>query len=184
MGKEDFDVREIPLKLKGDIEEEEEIKEVATNEFDLKKWTCEIWGNTTGEITKDFVLSNLSDGMFRNKVISYIRNRIEIMTLLRNIFSYGERNYQNKNVKIDEKTLKRIKKETFELRKIRNLLMVHVQSILILSRARGGLVLKEFLKGSRESVEKEEVQDVNFEEGEIEKRGFLSKIFKKKEKEI
>lgn len=134
-------------------------EEKAENNFELKKWSANVWSDIP-EINKDFTMSNLSDIMFNSKVVNFIRNRIMIVKLLRNVFKYAGREYKDTNkikITISEEMKQRIKFETIEFTNCRNLLLSEVYTILNLSKARGGLVLKAFLQGGMTEEEMEEV---------------------------
>lgn len=135
-------------------DEEEEV-EKAENNFELKKWSAEVWSDIP-ELNRDFTMSNLSDQMFNSRVVNFIRNRILLVKLLANVFRYANRKIDDKIV-IDEAIKRRIIFETIEYKRSRNLIMSEVYTILNLSKARGGLVLKAFLEGGMSQDEMEVV---------------------------
>lgn len=140
--------------IPSDVEEIEK----ATNDFELKKWGANVWSDIP-EVNKDFTMSNLSDQMFNSRVVNFIRNRILLVKLLRNIFRYAERRTEHPqatiNIPIEIK--QRISYETIAFRKSRNLILSDVYTILNLSKGRGGLVLKAFLKGGMTPEEMETI---------------------------
>lgn len=146
-----------------DFEKDDDNEEVekAENNFELKKWGANVWSDIP-ELNKDFTMSNLSDTMFNSKVVNFIRNRILIVKLLRNIFPYAERDISNTKFVVREDIRRRIQFETIEYRKCRNLILSEIYTILNLSKARGGLVLKSFLEGG---MSKEEMEAIVGEEG-------------------
>ena len=155
------------------------------SDFWLKKMVAEI-DSDIPELNKDFTLSNLSDQMFESRVTNFIRNRIFVVKLLRNVFKYALRDIFDENKKtgaltlkegIDEKTKQRVKWETLEYLKTRNLILSEVYTILNLSKARGGLVLKAFLRGNMPEEEAELIAGAETPAvGEKNKRSFMDKI--------
>lgn len=158
-----------------DLFDDSDITEKAESDFELRKWTASVWSDIP-ELNKDFTLSNLSDNMFESKVVNFIRNRIFVTKMLRNLFKYANRDlklgeeegglskeeYKEEKRKekeillnISDEIKDRIRWETIEYNKTRSLIMAEVYTILNLSKARGGLVLKSFLKGSMSEEEAE-----------------------------
>lgn len=142
-------------------EGEEREVEKAENNFELKKWGANVWSDAR-ELNKDFTMSNLSDQMFNSKVIKFVMNRVEIEKMLRNVFKYAERKITNSEYEITEDVKRRIIFETLAFRRTKGILMIKVHTILNLSKARGGMVLKSFLEGG---LGKEEMEVIAGEEG-------------------
>lgn len=166
-------VDQIDFDIDGDSDGE---TEKAENNFELKKWGANVWSNTP-ELNRDFTMSNLSDQMFNSRVINFILNRIELIKLLRGVFRYADRKIDEKKFTISFEMKERITFETFAFRRSNDLILSKVYTILNLSKARGGLVLKAFLEGG---MSKEEMEVIAGEEGpaigEPIKRTFMERL--------
>ena len=125
-----------------DFENDDDNEEVekAENNFELKKWGANVWSDIP-ELNKDFTMSNLSDTMLNSKVVNFIRNRILIVKLLRNVFPYAERDIGNTKFVVREDIRRRIQFETIEYRKCRNLILSEIYTILICQKLEEGWFL-------------------------------------------
>jgi len=165
-----------------------EIKEEegrTNNEFWLKKMTAEVYSDSK-ELNKDFTLSNLSDNMFESRVVNFIRGRIFLVKLLEHIFKFANKSVEvdpksKEKIVIPEKVLERVKWETYEYIKTRNLILTEVYTILNMSKARGGLILKAFLEGGMEREEAEMIAGAGMPAmGEEPKRSMTDRILGRK----
>lgn len=167
-------VGELDFETEMDGDDEEVDK--ADNNFELKKWGAEIWSDIP-EVTKDFTMANLSDQMFNSRVVNFIRNRVFLVKLLKNVFRYAERKIDTEKFIISDVVKKRVAYETIAFRMCKNLILTDVYTILNLSKGRGGLVLKAFLEGG---MSKDEMEVIAGEEGpaigEPIKRTFMDRL--------
>ena len=118
-------VEELPEVIDDKVNDDDEEK---MSDFYLKKMTAEV-DSDIPELNKDFTLSNLSDNMFESRVTNFIRNRIFVVKLMRNVFKYALREIKESE-EAPEKIAERIKWETIEFVKTRNLILSEVYTIL------------------------------------------------------
>lgn len=152
--------------------EKDEDRAVRDN-YDLMLLSAEIH-SPMKELNKDFTLSNLSDAMFDSRVVKFIMGRMFLVELVKLLFPYAnkraekekEKDKNGKEIeesedvkisgKIPENIRMNIKWQTYEYNKCKNLVLNEVYTILNMSKARGGLVLKAFLRGQGLSNEEAE----------------------------
>jgi len=165
------DLRGDELTEEGLVEGEQSEGMEINNEFWLKKQSAEIYSDEK-ELSADFTLSNLSDDMLRSRVFNYIVGRMELLKLLEDIFPYANKKIPN-NMKVSNVVRERIKWETLQYKKTRNQIRIQVNTLLVMSRARGGNVLYSWLNP------REEKEDGEVIEGEEPKRSIIDKILGK-----
>jgi hypothetical protein len=179
---------ELPLRFDDDSGAND--KDGLNNEFWLKKQTAEVYSDQR-ELNKDFTLSNLSDQMFDSKVVNFIMGRIFLVKLVENIFKFANRDIYKRDEKgaiifdpntklpselrIPKRVKDRIKWETYEYVRTRNLILTEVYTILNLSKARGGLILKAFLRGGLTDEEMETIAGET-STGEVKRRTVVDRL--------
>lgn len=158
-----------------DSDDEENIQEKADNNFELKKWGANVWSDMP-EINKDFTLSNLSDNMFDSRIVNFIRNRVFLVKMVKKVYKYAEMKITDD---MDSAMKEKIIYQTEHFTKTKNIILAEPYTILNLSKARGGLVLKAFLEGGMSKEEMELVAGDGTAVGEIPKRSWMDRLLGK-----
>lgn len=138
--------------------------------YDLKKIAVEVHSIDEKELNKDFTLSNLTDTLFQSRVIRYIMKRIALLKRLEILFPFA---YSKIERNMPDEMKMRIYVERNEYKKIRKVVLSEIKTILVMSRARGGVILKSFLGDNNEQLSKEIAEVDNID---APKRTFMDKV--------
>lgn len=161
--------------LDNEVEDNKEFAEWGDS-YDLKKIAVEVHSKEESELNKDFTLSDLNDQLFESKTINYIMGRIGLLKLIEIVMPYA--NTRNITKDMSEKDRLRILAEKVEYRKLRKVILSEVRIILVMSRARGGKIIKSFLAPDTMTPEGQAILEE--EEKPRDKRGFFDKLLGRK----
>ena len=88
----------------------------------------------------------MTDNLFNSRIINYIIGRMQLLKMCELMMPYSNAKLTSE-IKEDKELIKRLLIEREEYKKIRKIVLSEVRIILVMSRARGGVILESFLKG-------------------------------------
>lgn len=109
-----------------------------TDKYDIAKETMEVHGPVNKYITKDLILSHLTDKLLDNKTFKYVRDQIKLCLVIETQIKY-----------------------TPTANEITKFLMAEVHSMVAMSRAVDGKIITAVLEMLKQDIQIENEQNTN-----------------------